>query len=118
MKCIGINKQTLYYALFKEKSEIVDSYGYPTGEYEEKYYDPVAVRMNVSPANGHARLKEFGIMEDYTHVACTDDMNCPISEDSIIWYGVSTSEPYNYRVAWISRSLNSISYGLKKVTVS
>lgn len=116
MKALAINKQTIHYALFKEVADKLAD-GLKTGEKVKTYYDPVAFRANVSAARGTADTEQFGISDDYERTICTSDMTCPIAEDSILWVGVPVTDPYNYKVVKVARSLNSIVYAIKKVTV-
>jgi hypothetical protein len=118
MKTLKRNKQTLYYALFEGKEEIKDENGYRTGEHQLKYLHPIKARMNISAAKGTAESEMFGISLNYTKTLVTDDIKCPIKEDSILWIDATPDEPYNYIVVQVAKSLNSISYAVKKVDIS
>lgn len=122
MRTLNRNKQPLYYALYKGKTEAVDDYGNKTGEYTTEYYTPVKVYMNISPARGNIVLEQFGINTQYTHILVTDDMNCPIDKDTILWIGktpdTNGAVKHNFVVKQVARSLNSISYAISEVEVS
>ena len=119
MKALARNKQTLWYALYTGKTAVYDADGLFTGEYEEGYSTPVEAKMNISPANGRAALEAFGIATNYDKVLVTDDMNCPIAEDTVLWIGIdATNNPHNYVVNRVAKSLNSITYGVTEVSVS
>lgn len=111
------NRVPLSYALYAGKVPVYDAYGLKTGEYTESYTDPVTVKMCVAPAVGRANLQPYGIKSDYTHIAVTDDMSCPINESSVVWIGASTSTPANARVVTVAKGLDSIMYALKVVDV-
>ena len=127
MKALNRNKQTLSYALYSTKAEVYDADGSFTGEYTLTYSTPVETRMNISPANGRTALEAFGIVTNYDKVLVTDDMNCPIAEDTVLWIGidptttvngVTTTNPHNYVVNRVAKSLNSIVYGVTEVSAS
>ena len=118
MKALARNKQTIYYALYKEKSKVYDSNGLFTGDHTAKYDTPVKTAMNVSPANGTAAVEMFGVNTNYSRILVTDDLSCPIAETSVIWIGVApnlTGDNYNYRVVQVARSLNSIAYAVAEI---
>ena len=118
MKTLNRNKQTIYYALFQEDAAHYDGNGFYSGEFASGYSEAVKARMNVSPARGEATLDQFGINEQYDKALVTDDLNCPITETTILWIGVPPTEPHNYVVVRVAKSLNSITYAVRKVDVS
>lgn len=127
MKTIQRNQTEVWYALYGGETELLDGDGNRTGEYEITYGDPVKAWMVVSPARGSALREPFGIETDYTKTLITGDMDCPLSEDSVLWIGVEPSEtvngqvvanPYNYRVVRVAKSLNYIVYAVKEVDVA
>lgn len=126
MKCSQRNKQTLYYALYQGKTEIIDEYGNVTGQFSNNYSSPQSVKMNISPARGTSDVEQFGINANYSKTMVTDDMNCPIDENSILWIdrmptsshgSVLSDNPHNYVVTQVAKSLNSITYAIKEVNV-
>ncbi len=118
MREMEINKQLIYYALFTGYTDMVDSNGYKTGEKTKTYSDPVPLRINVSPVWGNAQREGFGIDLPYSRTLSTDDLNCPIAEDSILWIGIATSKPHNYYVVRKAKSLNDIVYAVREVKLS
>lgn len=117
MRCLERNKQTFYYALYEGKEQIIDSDGHKTGQKRVIYSDPVEMKANISPARGVSDVDMFGITETYTKAIVTDDISCPIKEDSIIWIGKDAYEvkdgqrivtPHNYVVVRVAPSLNSL----------
>ena len=125
MRELEINKQLIYYALFKGYTDAVDSNGYKTGEKTKSYEDPVPLRINVSPARNNASREAFGIDTPYDRTMSTGDLTCPIAEDTILWIGISpesdivgVQNPHNYYVQRVSKSLNDIVYAIKEVTLS
>ena len=147
MRLLARNKQTLWFANPSSSSYVVDSNGLKTLEEEITYGDLQSAQMSVaisSGANnlgsqGMAELERYGIITGYTHRATTEDMNCPLSEDSIVWYRtpptreLSVTEtvngeqvtrtvverlPHNFKVVRKAVSLNHLIYYLKEVDVS
>lgn len=119
MRVLERNKQTIKYKLYVGKEELLDEYGNRTGEYRIVYSDAATMRINVSAARGESATRQFGEMENYDKVMITDDMGCPIDENSILWIdSLDTEKPHDYIVKKVARSLNSISYAVSKVNVS
>lgn len=116
MRALQRNKQTFYYALYLGATESVDEDGYYTGEMTSSYSTPVEARANISPARGEADVELFGITEQYTKTIVTTDMNCPIDTTSQLWIGIPITEPYNYVVVRVAKSLNSITYAIREVS--
>lgn len=112
------NSQDIFYALYTDKKPIIDEYGNKTGEYELSYSDPVEYRINVSAARGTADVEQFGINANYTKTMVTNDMSCPIDETSRIWIGRDKTLPHNYVVVSVARSINSITYAIREVSVT
>lgn len=119
MMCLAQNKQRLYYALYQGKTQKIDAQGNKTGQWNTTYSEPVEIWMNISAARGTADVEQFGINDSYTRTLATDDVNCPIDTDSILWIGKDpSSDPYNYCVVRVAKSLNSITYAIREVEVS
>lgn len=118
MRALSRNKQAFYYALYKGKTAIVDANGFDTGDYTVTYDTPVEMRANISPARGTADLEQFGITSNYTHTIVTDDMACPIDQNSVLWIGIPTTAHHNYVVAQVARSLNSITIAIHEVDIA
>ena len=149
MRLLARNKQTLWFANPVSTTGHTDENGLRSGEKETTYGTPQSAKMSIaisSGANnlgsqGMAELERYGIETGYTHRATTEDMNCELREDSIVWYGVpheqnvqttqtvngvettiETKEVlydrFNFRVVRKATSLNHIIYYLKEVSVS
>lgn len=118
MKLLKRNKKTeIYYALYQGEVDCVDEDGFMTGEKTVTYSEPKMMKVNASPSTGATSVEQFGTLSDYDKVLMTDDINCPIDENSIIWLETQPSEEHNYKVKKIAKSLNSIAYAVKKVDV-
>ena len=69
-------------------------------------------------------VEQFGNFISYDKVIVTDDLTCPIDENTVLFidkspeYDDDGNPLYDYIVKRVARSLNSISYAVSKVTVS
>lgn len=118
MKALERNKQPFYYALHQGITGI-ETDGLFTGQYEVAYSTPVKAYMNISPASGQSVLEQFGIQENYDKIIVTDDMNCPISEDDVLWIDTlpvsgDVENPHDYYVVRVAKSLNSIAIAVRR----
>lgn len=125
MRTLERNKQTIYYALYEDKTPIEDEYGNETGEYTLVYSEPKEFMLNVSSARGESYTRHFGDYVDYDKVMVTTDLSVPITETSLLWIDTlpviedgENAIPHDYIVKKVARSLNSISYVISKVSVS
>ena len=118
MRGLHRNKRLIYYALRTGETRNTDEYGNETGESTPTYGKPVALMSNVSAATGADAVQAFGNFTGYTRSMCVANNDCPIDEDSILWFGVSPTEPHNYIVVRKADSKNGILYALQEVTVT
>ena len=125
MKIMERNKRPLWYLLYDRKTPAVDAEGNETGEEIIVYKPAVALRANVSPASGSSQVEQFGNLAGYDKVIVTDDMSCPIDENTVLFvdkepeYRKADGKPlYDYIVKRVAKSLNTIAYAVTKVSVS
>ena len=124
MKTLNRNKSPFWYLLYDRKVSAKDEYGNETGE-EIVFYKPAAeMSANISAATGSAQVEQFGNFVGYDKVIVTDDLSCPIDENTVLFidkkpqYDEDGKPLYDYQVRRVAKSLNSISYAVSKVTVS
>ena len=80
---------------YKGLQHTADADGLYTGE-NLPLYDPVVeARMVVGVPTGRASLQEFGIEEGYFVTAVTDDVNCKLSVNDIVWLNMGKLQPYD-----------------------
>lgn len=124
MKIMERNKKPFYYLLYQETVRLTDDEDYETGEEKVVYQPAVFMRANVSAATGFAQTEQFGNFINYDKVIVTDDIDCPIDENSVLFldkapeYAPDGSPLYDYTVKRVAKSINSISIAVSKVTVS
>ena len=117
MRSLERNKQTFYYALYSGVTEVTDENGDYTGERQVTYSSPVKYRANISAARGESETAPFGIETNYSKTISTSDMTCPIQEDTVLWIGKDpTTDPYNFLVVKVAKSLNCILYAIREVS--
>lgn len=142
MRMLNRNKQQLYYALHigvepiyeldengDKIIEYIDKEGNiyyrESGEYKQKYSEPVSFEGNIATSGGESEAIEFGLnMSDYEAVLIVDKGFIPVSETSLIWHdtepvilddGSVDGESADYSIVKLSPSLNSDKYVLKKL---
>lgn len=117
MRCLNRNKREIHYALYTGDEPIIDEYGNETGESSPIYGEVTRLLGNISAASGEEAVQAFGSFTNYSRVLCVADNSCPISEQTIVWFGVATNEPHNYIVTAKADSKNGILYALLEVKV-
>lgn len=124
MKLMKRNLKPIWYALFDSKEPITDEDGYETSEVHINYREPVKLLCSVSPAKGYAQGAMFGNLESYDKVLITDDVSCPIDENTVLFidreptFNQDGTPAFDYVVRRVAKSLNNISYAVSKVNVS
>lgn len=117
MRGLNRNKRQIYYALRTGETVNIDEYGNETGESTPTYGEPVSLLCSVSAAQGEDAVQAFGSFTGYSRTMYVADVNCPINEDSIVWFGVPATEPHNYIVVLKADSKNGVLYALQEVAV-
>lgn len=125
MRCMERNKQTFWYSLYSANTVRTDANGNRTGELIPIYSSPVEMRANIRWASGNSNVEPFGTLEQYDRVIVTDNMDCPIDENAVLYVdcgkpeydqsGTQVVTPFDYVVRRVAKSLNSISIAISKV---
>lgn len=124
MKTLKRNQVSLWYLLYDYKEPVKNEDGNETGESQVFYKTAVQMSANVSAATGTAQVEQFGNLAGYDKVIVTDDLTCPIDENTVLFldkepeYDEDGLPLYDYLVKRVAKSLNSISYAVSKVSVS
>ncbi len=118
MRSLNRNKRSIYYANRISETENVDENGYMTGEVTTNYEEPTPLSCNVSASSGEDAVHVFGDFTSYSRMIFVADNNCPIDEDTIVWFGAAPPQPHNYIVVRKADSKNGILYALQEVTVT
>ena len=125
MRTLSRNKQPIYCATFISKTEVLDEYGNPTGQFSITYSAPVKAMWNVGFVESDAEVEMFGINATDTLRIVAPKQGFPLDTASILWFGkepespyVATSPKHNYVVAGIRPSLNELVFYARRVEVS
>lgn len=124
MKLLKRNLSTIHYCLYDKSEPILDDDGNETGEDKITYSEPVEFECSVSAATGYSATEMFGNLENYDKTLITDDMDCPIDEHSVLFvdkepeFDTDGLPIYDYIVRRVAKSINNISYAIRKVDVT
>lgn len=110
MHTLRRNRKPFTYELYLGKADALDKNGYKTGEKKPVYDSPVTMYARISAARGSTTEEIFGVTTDYTRTIITDNMQCPIDENTRI-----TIEGDVYCVVKVAKSLNHIMVAVKEV---
>ena len=127
MKLMRRNIRKIWYCLYKGEEILTNTDGLDTGEKKIIYSEPVEIYCNVSPATGYTQTYMFGTLESYDKIIIVDDIKCQIDENSILFIDKKPEKSgsgdaqyfiFDYIVRRVAKSLNHISYAVRKVKVS
>lgn len=126
MRCLNRNKQKMYYATYVSYTAKKDGAKNETGENIPEPANPVVMYANISAARGTSEAEQFGMGLNYDKTVVTDDMDCPITETTVLWIDTmpvieqdgTTKTAYDHVVRRVAKSINSITYAVQKVHVS
>lgn len=118
MRSLNRNKRSIYYSLRTGEVANIDEYGNETGELTPVYEAATPLSCNVSAASGEDAVRAFGNFTGYSRTMFVADNNCPIDENTIVWFGAAPPDPHNYIVVRKADSKNGILYALQEVTVT
>ena len=110
------DKRPVAYAFYDSMTEMVDGDGNYTGEHEITYTTPVKTLMNVSGGRGQSDVSLFGLTDTFARTAVTDDLTTPFDTTTVFWIECDPdTEPFNYRVVAVSRTINQVVLALAEV---
>ena len=110
------DKRPVAYAFYDGMTELTDADNNYTGEYQLSYTTPVKTLMNVSGGRGQANVSLFGLTDTFARTAVTDDLETPFDTTTVFWVERDPdTEPFNYRVVAVSRTINQVVLALAEV---
>lgn len=116
MRDLKRNQVPFWYSLYLGKEPVLKN-GFETGQYKEKYSEPIQAKARISRTGGDIALEEFGISLRYDGlISSVQDL--PIDEYSRLWVDVSPNEKadnYDYKVKRVAKDLNSHVWAIEKV---
>ena len=119
MRTLKRNKRPVAYAFYQGTTELTDADGNLTGEYSVQYTEPVKTLMNVSGGRGQADIALFGLTQTFARTATTEDLDTKWNTETVFWIETDPdTEPFDYRVAAVSRTINQVVLALAEVEVN
>lgn len=119
MRTVNRNRRPVAYAFYQGETDIVNDDGEYTGEHGVTYSAPVKALMNVSGGKGQAGINLFGIGSSSMRTIVTEDLETPFSEETVFWIETNPdTEPYDYRVVNVARTVNQVVIAIDEVGVS
>lgn len=119
MRTVKRNKRPVAYARYNGVQELVDDDGNYTGEYAVSYTEPVKTLMNVSGGRGEADIALFGLTQTFARTATTQELDVDWSTDMVFWVESDPdTEPFDYRIVAVSRTINQVVLALSEVEKS
>ena len=116
MRTLKRNKRPVAFAFYDGVTELADTEGNLTGEYEVTYTTPVKTLMNVSGGRGQADIALFGLTQTFGRTATTEDLITPFNTETVMWIETDPdTEPFDYRVVAVSRTINQVVLALAEV---
>ena len=116
MRTVKRNKRPVAYAFYEGVTELTDSDGNLTGEYSVQYTAPVKALMNVSGGRGQADIAMFGLTQTFGRTATTEDLDVDWNTETVMWIETDPdTEPFDYRVVAVSRTINQVVLALSEV---
>lgn len=107
------------YALYNGLVEQVDDEGNYTGEFIVTYTTPVKTLMNVSGGRGQADIALFGLTDSFSRTATTEDLETDFNTETVFWVEKDPdTEPFDYRVVAVSRTINQVVIALAETDVA
>ena len=116
MRTLKRNKRPVAYATYQGAQELTDGWGNYTGEYSMQYSTPIKTMMNVSGGRGQANISLFGLTDTFAKTVVTEDLETEWNTDMVFWIDKDPdTQPYDYRVVLISRTINQVVIALSQV---
>lgn len=123
MKTLKRNHCKIWYALRTGTEAQTDSFNNYSGAVPT-YADPVMYdRLSTKMRKGVVKLEDFGLSGDYVDSFVTDDMECPIKEDTRLWINTDAYDaghkplPYTHVVEAVIPSMNVVRILAREVSV-
>ena len=116
MRTLKRNKRPVAYATYDGVQELTDGLGNYTGEYDVLYSEPIKTFMNVSGGRGQSNIALFGLTDNFARTAVTEDLETEWNTDMVFWVeNDPDTEPFDYRVVQVSRTINQVVIALSEV---
>lgn len=123
MRALKKNMVPFWYSLYEDSFPVTDEDGLLMGENAVRYSAPVQAYANISPSSSGTMVQPFGTDIRYDKVIVVSDPKFPVDEHSLLRldgnpvYDLDGNLIPDYIVVRVSKSLNSVSYAVRKVEV-
>ena len=109
------NQVPFWYSLYLGKEPVLVD-GFETGQYKERYSEPVRGMARISSVTGESEAEMFGASVQYDRLISTVQ-NLPIDEYSRLWVDSdpATGAEFDYKVKRVSKGLNQHLWAIEKV---
>lgn len=116
MRLLKRNQQDFWYAKYESVKDVMNDKGEYTGQQQVVYSEPIKGLGYITASRGSSEVTQFGtnVVYDQTILMDSTDM----TENSILWIGITPDKPYNYIVSRIAQSLNHVTIAIRRVEVS
>jgi len=116
LRTLKRNKRPVAYATYTGVQELTDEQGNYTGEYDVYHSTPIKTLMNVSGGRGQANIALFGLTDSFSRTAATSDLDTDWNTEMVFWVETDPdTEPFDYRVVAVSRTINQVVLALAEV---
>lgn len=113
------DKRPVAYASYVGITELTDDNGDYTGEYDVEYSTPIKTLMNVSGGRGQADVALFGLTQNFSRTAVTQDLDTDWNTEMVMWVERDPdTEPFDYRIVDVARTINQVVLAIEEVDVS
>ena len=103
------DKRPVAYASYVGQTEMVDENGDYTGESDVQYSTPVKTLMNVSGGRGQADVALFGLTQNFSRTAVTQDLDTDWNTEMVMWVERDPdTEPFDYRISQVARTFGEL----------
>ena len=119
MRTSNRDKRPVAYASYVGQTEMVDENGDYTGDSDVQYSTPIKTLMNVSGGRGQADIALFGLTQNFSRTAVTQDLDTNWNTEMVMWVERDPdTEPFDYRITRVARTINQVVLALEEVDVS
>ena len=119
MRTVQRDKRPVAYAYYSGIRELTDDNGDYTGEYDVEYSTPIKTLMNVSGGRGQADIALFGLTQNFSRTAVTQDIETDWNTEMVMWVERNPdTESFDYRISQVARTINQVVLALEEVDVS
>ena len=115
MRLLNRQKQKIKFKNLIGTQPILNEDGLRTGSKERTYTDFKDASVSISITKSQDSFEPFGTSLNYDFTMYTDDMNCEIDENSILWINNSTEQEHDHIVLRKAKSLNHIIDAIRRV---